>query len=209
MGLVHSYYGNSVYDDAPVIVQRNTAVEGECRVGKDPSATVQRVYIQEINTGTYSFVVSRALSYIKEFLSDKAGVILDIGAGNGYNTRLISEEIDRKIIAVDVNRYSPSYYNVEQCTGKHAIFKYKPDIITVLFPPLDSMMLMDVLSDYSYLLNRSGSSSNYFIFISATDPVIDNAFDKDWVREVNVLLHSDKITGDMIYLRCYKSKSHE
>ena len=127
---------------------------------------------QDINTGTLDeFTIIKASqvinAYVKTIENPK---ILEIGSGNGYNTRIISNELKKEIsnlefVATDLFAYDPSYFNIETGLLSHdAVKKYegKFNILLLISPLPHNYMDYYAIKEFE---NIQIDEPKYIIFI--------------------------------------------
>jgi len=112
------------------------------------------IWTQEENHGTLfpSSIVCACreiASYFEKINNDftKKLNILEVGSGNGYNTRIINvmlnQVIKTTIIATDLFSYEPSYFNIHSNILSHdAVKKYGNDcnVLMLISPPCHDFM---------------------------------------------------------------------
>lgn len=91
--------------------------------------------------------------------------VLEVGSGNSYNTNLFAEKFDNiKIIATDLQKFNPNYFQIEQLLSHEAVYKYgsEADILLMISPPCVGFMDYYAIKSYE---NVESKKEKYLIFV--------------------------------------------
>ena len=126
-------------------------------------------YAQFKNHGTRD--VTKALPIIsdilKTFFKDKKPDILEVGSGNGYNTKKIYDEIKDSIgslTATDMIERELTYYDIEKMKSHEAVKKNDCDILLFVSPP-PNRNYMDYYAIKEYEESKNDGKDKNIIFV--------------------------------------------
>jgi|APSaa5957512576_1039674.scaffolds.fasta_scaffold38885_2 hypothetical protein len=125
---------------------------------------------QGVESGTLGEkTIKYAVRHIVDFLKNvPSPTILEIGSGNGYNTKIIFEKLSGlniTFIATDLYEYTPSYFKIETGLLSHdAIKKYKGkfNILLLVSPLNNNYMDYYAIKEFE---NIEMDKTKYVIFI--------------------------------------------
>tara|TARA_B110000037_G_C17093522_1_gene495015 strand:+ start:1474 stop:2112 length:639 start_codon:yes stop_codon:yes gene_type:complete len=93
--------------------------------------------------------------------------ILEVGSGNGFNTKLIYNNLSKyidELKATDIQIHSPSYFKIEKLKSHDAVYKYGKDIdiLMLISPPCIGFMDYYAIKTYELL---NSDKDKYVIYI--------------------------------------------
>ena len=164
---------------------------------------IENRFLNDTNQGTVPLdnafpIIQKILNTFKNHVN-----ILEVGSGNGYNTKKIAELNNiASLKATDIYDYKKRYYEVSVESSDDAVKNYIGDIDILLIispPPNDGYMDYYAIKEYEL---KSQSSPKYLIFIGelgASDGTtgiyqyLTNQHKKlsDWVEISNELYRLD------------------